>query len=53
MLGWTILFALFALPGATAAAMGYPGAISLKTASAVFTVLLLMFILTRWVRSTR
>ena len=52
MLGWTILFAIFALPGAAVEVIGYPGAISLKTTSAVFTVLLLIVLLTRWVRGT-
>ena len=51
MLGWTILFFLMALPGAAAAAAGYPTATSLKSVSVVFTLLFLLSVLTRLARS--
>jgi hypothetical protein len=50
MLGWMILFALMAVPGATAAVAGFHGANSLKTASVIFAFLLLISLLTRVVR---
>ncbi|HEY4361385.1 MAG TPA: hypothetical protein VGN17_10460 [Bryobacteraceae bacterium] len=51
MLGWTILFALMALPGVAATVGGYPAAISLKTASVVFSLLFFVSVLTQMVRS--
>jgi len=42
MLGWTILFALFAVAGATAT--------TVKTASLLFSILFLISLLTRAVR---
>jgi hypothetical protein len=50
MLGWTILFALMALPGAGAAVSKYPGTASLKTTGIIFTSLFLLSVLTMLAR---
>jgi hypothetical protein len=51
MLGWTILFALMTVPGATAALTGYPAWTPLKSTSVVFAVLFLAALTTRALRT--
>lgn len=50
MLGWMILFILMSLPGMAAILAGYPASTSLKTASLIFVVLLLLALMTRMIR---
>ena len=50
MLGWLILFAAMAAPGAFAAITGDPATASVKTASALFSVLFMIGLLTRVAR---
>ena len=50
MLGWLILFASMAAPGAVATVTGDPAAASVKTAGLVFTILFVIGLLTRLAR---
>ncbi len=52
MLGWTILFGLMTLPGATAAISGYSAGVPVKASSMIFAALFLISLLTRIARSS-
>ncbi len=50
MLGWLILFASMAAPGAVATVTGDPAAAAVKSAGLVFAVLFMIGLLTRVAR---
>jgi hypothetical protein len=51
MLGWTIMFGLMSLTGSVAALAEHPAPLFLKTAIFISTMLFLLSVLTRAVRS--
>lgn len=50
MLGWLILFASMAAPGAVMTLIGGPSTASAKTAGLIFSLLFMIGILTRMIR---